>query len=38
MTDPAGDVTAVTGRTADGRPAEVQRTTAPGQAPRVVES
>jgi hypothetical protein len=38
MTDPAGNVTAVTSWTADGKPAEVQRTTPPGQSPRVVES
>jgi RHS repeat-associated protein len=38
MTDPAGNVTAVTRWTADGKAAEVQRSTPVGQTPHVVES
>ncbi len=37
-TDAEGNVTQVTSWTADGRPAEVQRQTAPGQSPQVIES
>ena len=38
MTDPAGNVTTVTRWTADGKAAEVQRSTPVGQTPHVVES
>jgi RHS repeat-associated protein len=38
MIDPAGNVTAVTRWTADGKAAEVQRSTPAGQTPHVVES